>query len=208
MVTLDVTIDATILGAKERELAVQGTLGSTILATTLATTIVTTALSILLLTEQPITPRIESEKKSTWLVGTASTVSKQISLQSHAEQSVALGWRQTLRDQLADVHQEASVRGWDGYDAEPITKLALDTARNLIDLMPETMPCPDIVPSPNGEIAFEWDRGNDYLFSIRTHGRLLVYAGLFGADRKQYGQEPIDQELPRPISTILATYFS
>ena len=100
------------------------------------------------------------------------------------------------------------MRGWDGYDAQPIAERAVDIARYLIDLMPETMPYPEIVPSPNGEIAFEWDRGENYLFSIRTHGGLLVYAGIFGADRKQYGQEPIDQGLPQSIATILATYFS
>ena len=183
---------------KKRELDAYGTTGSMIMATTLALFIATNS----------VFP-IDNEKSRIRSAGTEGTVSKPAAdILSHSEQSIIGDWRQALRDQLADVCQESSVRGWDGYDAEPITKLAVDTVRNLIDLMPETMPRPDIVPSPNGEIAFEWDRGKDYLFSIRTHGGLLVYAGLFGSDRKQYGQEPIDQELPQPISTILATYFS
>jgi hypothetical protein len=126
----------------------------------------------------------------------------------HADQSIVLGWRQALRDQLADACHEASVQGWDGYNAEPLNGLAIDAAHHLIDLLPETIPRPEVVPSPIGEIAFEWDRGVNYLFSIRTHGGLLVYAGLFGSDRKQYGQEPFGDEIPRSISTILAKYFS
>jgi hypothetical protein len=129
-------------------------------------------------------------------------------IRKHADQSIVLGWRQALRDQLADVCHEASVQGWDGYNAEPLTGLAFNAAHRLIDLLPEMMIHPEVVPSPNGEIAFEWDRGVNGLFSIRTHGRLLVYAGLFGTDRKQYGQEPFSDELPRSIATILATYFS
>jgi len=200
-------VNQTISETKIRELRAQGTAGSTILATT--------ALSIALIIAQHSAFSAGNEESRIRSGGTSSTASKQASLQfnekdllPHEKRSIILGWRQALSDQLADVCQEASVPGWDGYDAEPIKASAVETARHLIALMPETIPHPDVVPSPNGEIAFEWDRGKDLLFSIRTHGELLVYAGLFGSNRKQHGQEPIDQELPQSISTILATYFS
>jgi hypothetical protein len=196
-------VTSTISDIKKLELEARGTTGSTLLATTLGVALV--------IAQYSAAPRTDNEKRSIRLVGTESTVSLQ-QRKGHsfalAEQSIILGWRQALRDQLADVFQEASVRGWDGYDAEPIKQSAVDTAQYLIAVMPETIPHPDVVPSPNGEIAFEWDRSKNYVFSIRTHGRLLVYAGIFGTDRKQYGQEPIGQEFPRSISTILATYFS
>lgn len=126
----------------------------------------------------------------------------------HADESIVLGWRQALRDRLADVLQEASERGWDGYEAEPIADLAIATARHLIGLLPETLPLPDIVPAPHGEIAFEWDRGRNYLFTITTNQGLLIYAGILGPDRKQYGQEPVGDELPGSIATILGSYLS
>lgn len=193
----------TISDNKKRELESYGTTGSTILATTL---------SLALFIAQHSNFLAENEKSRIRPGGTASTASllqiNEKDILSPEERASTLGWQQALRDQLADVCQEASVHGWDGYDAEPIKNTAVDTARYLIDLMPETIPLPDIVPSPNGEIAFEWHRGKNYVFSIRTHARLLVYAGLFGTDRKQYGQEPIGQEFPRSISTILAAYFS
>lgn len=126
----------------------------------------------------------------------------------HAEQSIVLGWRQELRDRLADILHETSERGWDGYDARPISDLAIVMARHLIDLLPETQPLPEIVPASDGEIAFEWDRGRHYLFTINTNQGLLIYAGILGPGRKQYGQEPLGDELPASIAPILESIFS
>lgn len=126
----------------------------------------------------------------------------------HAEQSIVLGWRQELRDRLANILLETSERGWDGYDADPTSDLAIATAHYIIGLLPETQPLPDIVPTPNGEIAFEWDRGRHYLFTITTNQGLLSYAGILGPGRKRYGQEPLGDELPASIATTLESIFS
>ena len=126
----------------------------------------------------------------------------------HKDHSIVLGWRRELRDRLAEVVTEASDPNWDGYDALPLSDLSICTARYIIGLLPETTPLPDIVPSINGEIAFEWDRGPSHIFSIKTHRGLLVYAGLLGRDRKYHGQEPLGDELSKSITTVLATFFS
>ena len=126
----------------------------------------------------------------------------------HAEQSIVFGWRQELRDRLADILHETSESGWDGYDAEPTSDLAIATAHHIIGLLPETQPLPDIVPASNGEIAFEWDRGHHYLFTITTNHGLLIYAGILGPGRKQYGQEPLGDELPASVTPILESIFS
>ena len=116
--------------------------------------------------------------------------------------------RQQLRSSLAEIVQETAERGWDGCNAEPLAPLAIATADYVISLLPETRQRPEIVPAPNGEIAFEWNRGENYMFSIATHKGELVYAALLGPHRKQYGQEPLGDELPRPIATILEAHFS
>lgn len=126
----------------------------------------------------------------------------------HAEQSIVLGWRKELRNRLAEIIPEISERGWDGYAAEPVSTLAILTIDYLIDLLPETAPLPDIVPSTNGEIALEWDRDDEYHFSIRTHKGTLLYAGLFGSESKRHGQERLIDEIPQPIAAILSKYFS
>ncbi len=127
----------------------------------------------------------------------------------HREQSIVLGWRQALRNRITEVtHQEASEQGWDGYDAEPVTDLARVTACHLVGLLPESSLLPDVVPTPDGEIAFEWDYSKNYFFTVTTNQGSLIYAGILGADRKQYGQEPLGIELPQTIAKILGSYFS
>jgi hypothetical protein len=126
----------------------------------------------------------------------------------HRDESIVLGWRQELRNRLVDLIQEASEPAWDGYHAEPVTDLAIATAHYLISLLPETMPLPDVVPTPDGEIAFEWDHSSNYFFTVTTNQGLLIYAGILGPDRKQYGQEPLNDELPGSIAKILGSYFS
>lgn len=125
----------------------------------------------------------------------------------HNDQSIVLGWRQELRDRLAQIIIEASEPNWDGYGANCLSESSIWAARYLIDLLPETSALPDIVPCVDGEICFEWDRGLDCIFSIKTYHGLIVYAGILGKDRKYHGQEPMGDELPFSIRTVLATHF-
>jgi len=63
------------------------------------------------------------------------------------------------------------------------------------------------VPEPDGEIALEWNLGKDRIFSLTSDGPKLIYAGIFGANRKLYGQEQFSNELPHTISNTLSNYF-
>ena len=126
----------------------------------------------------------------------------------HREQSIVLGWRQALRGRVAEVMQEASEQGWDGYDAEPVTDSAFVTAGLLINLFPESMSRPEVVPTPDGEIAFEWDNSSNHFLTVTTNQDLLIYAGILGMDRRQNGKERIGGKLPEAIASILGSYFS
>ena len=126
----------------------------------------------------------------------------------HVRASIFLGWRAELEDRLWDAISGSSEPGWDGYDAKQISSDAIITAYNLIPVLPQTTPLPDIVPTPEGEIVFEWDREEDYSFSVQTNSRSLIFAGLLGPGRKQSGQEPFSQQLPNSIAGVLAEYFT
>lgn len=157
---------------------------------------------------------IASPKPMSWQIGQGQSETFR-SLRSnirailhHNDQSIVLGWRQELRDRLAQIVIEAAESNWDGYGANCLSESSIWSAHYLIDLFPETSPLPDIVPCVDGEISFEWDRGLDHIFSIKTYHGLIVYAGILGKDRKYHGQEPMGDELPLSIRTTLATYFS
>ena len=82
---------------------------------------------------------------------------------------------------IADLAEEYSEDGWDGYDAKAIKRETLARAEAFLISLPFAIPLPEVIPEPNGEIAFEWRKKVASLFvvSIADTGR-LIYAGRFG----------------------------
>ena len=102
---------------------------------------------------------------------------------------------------LVDVFLECSEEGWDGYDALPITEDAYFEAKKLIECLPLTssIPMPEIVPEPSGEIGLEWSRGKRQVFVVSVSGsNEIIYAGLFGTN-KTHGVEYFGDSLPSMI---------
>lgn len=129
-------------------------------------------------------------------------------VQEHEERSIVLGWRQELHEKLREIIFEMSEEGGVEEEEEPLDLNAIRAASYVIDLLPETFPLPDLIPTSNGGVAFEFDRGKDYLFSlVITRDSRLVYAGVFGENNKQFGEKVFSDELPRTISSILQSYF-
>jgi len=103
-----------------------------------------------------------------------------------APQSVALA-------ELARVAKACSQRGWDGYDAQPISRQTQLNARVFLEDLPMWLQAPDIVPEPDGEIAIEWDLGPGRIFSVSIGDTgKLHYAGLFQGGVERHGVEPFE----------------
>ena len=142
------------------------------------------------------------------LGGTASVLQKMLAdFREHREKSIVLGWRRELQNRVIEVAREASRHGWDGYDAEPITDLARNTAHCLVGMLPNLRFLPDVVPTLDGEIAFEWDHAKNYFFTVVTNQGSLIYTGIFGVGREQCGEELLGVELPGTVANILRSYF-
>jgi hypothetical protein len=93
----------------------------------------------------------------------------------------------------------ALVRGWDGYDADPIDAKAYHHAQYFLSLLPTLTPVPEVSIDPDGEVSFSWDLDRDWVLSVSVgaDGR-LSYAGLFGSS-KTYGTEWLGSEIPATI---------
>lgn len=131
----------------------------------------------------------------------------QVSARRHSLETFSFGWRNRLKDRLLEVAGETTEEDWDGYGAHPISGEACEAALRLIELFPEGILVPDIVPLPSGELGFEWRTDSGLVFSISTRGRTLVYAGILGGERKQYGEEPVFEDLPQGTAEILSGLF-
>ena len=88
--------------------------------------------------------------------------------------SVFFAWKDILRDEVAEIVQTCAVQGWDGYDAEPISPESEVSTGRLIELLPEGVKIPSVVPEPTGDIALEWRTGNQKYFTLSISGPILT----------------------------------
>jgi hypothetical protein len=107
---------------------------------------------------------------------------------------------------MIDVYDETSLPNWDGYDAKEVTFPSLYEAWKFIQLMPSTIPAPEVVPEPSGAIAFEWKKGpNHFVVSFQGVAEIM-YAGIFGVNR-HHGVESFKDSLPRSIMENLQAFI-
>lgn len=106
---------------------------------------------------------------------------------------------------LLETYQECYEENWDGYDAMPISQAALSEAERFLGALPSWIPAPEIVPEPDGDIGFEWNRGKDWVFVASVNGtNRITYAGLFGIGNKTHGTELFDGSIPKTLSDLIA----
>ena len=68
-------------------------------------------------------------------------------------------------------------RGWDGYDAAPISPRAMEAAGAFLRALRPGEPVPCVSPFPNGSIALYWTRGPAYCeLEFDATGRATWYA--------------------------------
>ena len=120
--------------------------------------------------------------------------------------SIHFSWRDRLKSGIYDLREKCSVQGWDGENALPVSEDAVLTAGLFIDLLPEGVKEPFITAENTGDIAFDWDLGEDMTFAVIVSSGHAVYAGIFG-DSSRRGTVKIHRELPDPIKDILLRYF-
>ncbi len=104
--------------------------------------------------------------------------------------------------ELYGIYRECSSPNWDGYDANPITKNTLNQAIRIMELLSNdylNLSIPDIVPEPDGDIAFEWEKNDEqtFVFSINEN-KTINYAGIFGPNTV-HGNEMFIDTLPPAI---------
>jgi len=128
---------------------------------------------------------------------------------SEIRKGETLGRQIDMLQVLDGLFEECSTLGWDGYDAQPLSREAYLEAKKLIMSLPivSFIPMPEIVPEPSGEIAFEWSKGKrrTFIASVGDSDE-IVYAGLFGLN-KTHGTEYFGDSLPAVITENLRRLY-
>lgn len=125
----------------------------------------------------------------------------------HANEPLSLGWKRLLYDQAMVVGKRSSEAGWDGYDAEPITREAVVRTLQLLYLLPESISPPDLIPSPEGEISLEWNDVRKRIISVTPRPDLIIWAAMTSDQHSQYGKAPLSDGWPDSLLDLLSQYF-
>jgi len=109
---------------------------------------------------------------------------------------------------LHEAISEATADNWDGYGAKAYSPASLKVALRLIELLPTSIPAPEVGVDPDGEISIDWylDSGSALSISISGNDE-LSYAAIF-KDGKGHGIEYFGDELPKEILEKIRRLFS
>lgn len=120
-------------------------------------------------------------------------------LESYTVRSAAEG---SLAE-LEEVRSEASVTGWNGYDAKPLDFHAYLNAKLFLAALPTTAPFPEVSADSDGEVSLDWIFGvqRALTVSIGPSGR-CTFAWMRGK-RTCRGTYWIDDGIPAPIADAL-----
>jgi len=104
---------------------------------------------------------------------------------SSVEGSRALfGRKANVISELFALANECSVEGWDGGDARPIDRDAVNNAVAFLRALPDVLPLPEISPEPDGAVSLDWIRSRNRLLSVSIGaGDRLAFAWVDGSDR-------------------------
>lgn len=99
------------------------------------------------------------------------------------------------RHALADAIEKCSVDNWDGYGAKRISGASCGNAIRFAQMLPTSVPVPELYVDSDGEVTFEWYFAPRQVFSVTIGSQgEMIYAGLFGS-ANAHGTEYLGDEL-------------
>ena len=114
----------------------------------------------------------------------------------HFESPASRHRRKEAIDSVMDAYAESRQAG----EVEPISELICKETIDFLRKLPSSLPVPQVVLEPNGDLALEWFVSNYCSFLVGFSGKgIMTYAGLFGRGQKTYGTELISEAIPSSV---------
>lgn len=122
----------------------------------------------------------------------------------HLQAETVVGERFERLDMVAT---SASMHDWDGYGALPVNEESLSRAYEFLNVLPLSLPTPEIEVDPDGEVSFDWcnDENETFSMSISATG-IISFAGLFNTG-DVHGLVLFEDEIPQSIVTNIRRLF-
>lgn len=113
-----------------------------------------------------------------------------------------------MHDSLNEIYRECSRADWDGYGATAISEDTYEEAKKIINLLSSSIPMPEILAEPTGDIGFEWRKGKGQVFAFSVRGKhQIIFAGII-AGNKVHGSEYFEDTIPLMIRQYLRRLYS
>ena len=107
-----------------------------------------------------------------------------------------------LERELADIFEECSSEGWNGYDAKPIDRESVQLVCSFLEKLPVDISYPELCAEPNGELTMVWiKRGYHLVIGIDNKGK-VAWGGTSPSGRI-YGDAKFENEIPEEVINIL-----
>lgn len=105
--------------------------------------------------------------------------------------------------EVIEILEECSESNWDDEGATPISLNTMFEAMQFIRLLPVHLKLPDIVPSANGAINFEWRKDN-FICNVELSGiNEIVYSAYFSKINRDYGMKPYFGKIPNKVIELI-----
>ena len=130
-------------------------------------------------------------------------------LRKEIQDKTSEGFRRNgLLQDLVEVYKDALEENWDAQGSDAINARTFVWAHRLIVAMPAHFPVPDVLAHPDGDIAFEWQKDGQHVFSLSIDERGIIhYSGLFGPN-STHGRLQFADELPDEIGRQIERHLS
>ena len=117
----------------------------------------------------------------------------------HIKTLITLNREENILQQIQIIINENSEKGWDGYDACPISIKSAQNTYEFLNCLPYSLPFPELLPEPSGEIGMLWEiNGNKLAISIDKNNE-ISFAGIHSDGTEIYGKVPFNRRLPKEI---------
>ena len=120
--------------------------------------------------------------------------------------ATSLFWgHDSLCAELDALAADCSESNWDGYEALPISPIALDRAKRLVRAIPQDLPEPSISPEPDGAIELQWYATSSRVCSVGCcPDGTYNYAALLDDDTATGHFSGMDEDaFPSVLSTLI-----
>lgn len=96
---------------------------------------------------------------------------------------------------------------WDCEGAKAITQNVIGWTKAILELLPQSVPTPDIAPAASGSVCMEWERGGDFVWAdVEPTGYLLMLTK-FSGKRSEAAIKIGDEKLRHHLATAFVHLY-